>query len=59
VEFECGPDETDLSGSPEYQEKRNTAFKKLEPNLFTTIHYFYSPIKTINIKYLPVAHIFN
>jgi hypothetical protein len=55
VEFECGPDETDLYGSPEYQKKVDPAFKKLEPNLFTTIHYFWRPIKTINIIHLPAA----
>jgi hypothetical protein len=55
VEFECGPDKTDLSGLPEYQEKVNPAFTKLEPNLFATIHYFYRPIKTINMKCLPTA----
>jgi len=55
LEFGCDLDKTDLSGLPEYQEKGNTAFKKLEPNLFTTIHYFWRPIKTINIKCLPAA----
>jgi hypothetical protein len=55
VEFECGLDETDLSGSPEYQKKVDPAFTKLEPYGIPTIHYFYRPIKTINIKCLPTA----
>jgi hypothetical protein len=58
LEFGCDLDKTDLSGLPEYQEKGNTAFKKLEPNLFTTIHYFWRPIKTINIICLPTPLIF-
>jgi hypothetical protein len=45
VEFECGPDETDLSGSSEYQEKVNTAFKKLEPIFPQLSIIFEDPIK--------------
>jgi hypothetical protein len=55
LEFGCDLDKTNLSGSPEYQKKVDPAFTKLEPNLFTTIHYFWRPIKTINIICLPPA----
>jgi hypothetical protein len=45
VEFECGPDESDLSGSSEYQEKVNAAFKKLEPIFPQLSIIFEGPIK--------------